>query len=259
MEKLGLFKKLNDIEKTLHSSSLSMSATSPLFNIFALKKHIPNCFAVTLPTKNINDVLIDKAKITEQLNNVNKVLLKIFKKDKYTNKHVLMVAKYAEILAKEIKLTDENIKKVKISAMLHDVGKISIPNEVLQKEGTLTDIEWQTMKKHSELGALYIEKNYPNLKEYIPGIKYHHEKWDGTGYPSSLKGAEIPLEARIIAIVDTYHALTEDRIYRKKMTNQEAINVLKKGAGSQWDADLVKHFINALVKTNNHKLTMALV
>ena len=127
--------------------------------------------------------------------------------------------------------------------MLHDVGKIGIPETVLKKPGKLDDDEWQIMKQHPTIGVDKVLSPNVALREFIPIVKYHHERLDGKGYPEGLKGEEIPLEARIVSVADAYHALVSDRPYRKGMSVEKACSILQEGAGVQWDSDLVRQFI----------------
>ena len=130
-----------------------------------------------------------------------------------------------------------------MGALLHDVGKIGIPEAVLKKEGPLSDDEWAIMKQHPVIGVDKVLQPNPSLRDLIPIVRHHHEKIDGTGYPDNLVGKDIPLAAKIVAIADTYHALISDRPYRKGMNIEKAISIMEEGAGSQWDADLVRTFI----------------
>lgn len=164
-------------------------------------------------------------------------------KDPYTKGHSTSVSRYSEALARAVNLPEEEVQKIKLGALLHDVGKIGIPENVLKKPDKLSDEEWKIMKQHPVIGAEKVLAPNEALRELIPMVKYHHEHIDGTGYPEKLKGDEIPLAARIISVADTYHALISDRPYRKGMSVEKACEILKDGAGKQWDSDLVRHFI----------------
>lgn len=165
-------------------------------------------------------------------------------KDPYTKGHSTSVSRYSEALARAINLPEDQVQKIKLGALLHDVGKIGIPENVLKKPDKLSDEEWQIMKQHPVIGAEKVLAPNEALRELIPMVKYHHEHLDGSGYPEHLKGDEIPLEAKIIAVADTYHALISDRPYRKGMSVEKACEILKDGAGKQWDRDLIRHFIS---------------
>ena len=165
-------------------------------------------------------------------------------KDPYTKDHSTCVSRYSEALARAINLPETEIERIRLGALLHDVGKIGIPETVLQKEGPLSDEEWIIMKQHPTIGAEKVLMPNASLRDLIPIVKYHHERIDGKGYPEGLSNGSIPLAAKIVAIADTYHALTSDRPYRKGMSIEKAVSILEEGAGSQWDADLVRTFIS---------------
>lgn len=164
-------------------------------------------------------------------------------KDTYTKGHSTSVSRYAEALARAINLPEAEVKRIALGALLHDVGKIGIPENVLRKPTHLSDDEWEIMKQHPVIGAEKVLKPNETLADLIPMVKYHHEHWDGSGYPEKLKGEEIPFSARIVSIADAYHALISDRPYRKGLSVQRACDILKMGAGIQWDSTLVRQFI----------------
>ena len=164
-------------------------------------------------------------------------------KDPYTKGHSTSVSKFSEALARAINLPEEEVERIKLGALLHDVGKIGIPETVLKKEGPLSDEEWTIMKQHPTIGAEKVLMPNPSLRDLIPIVKYHHERIDGKGYPEGLTNGDIPLAAKIVAIADTYHALISDRPYRRGMNIEKAISILEEGAGTQWDKDLIRTFI----------------
>ena len=165
-------------------------------------------------------------------------------KDPYTKGHSTSVSRYAEALARAVNLPEAEVERINIGALLHDVGKIGIPESVLKKPGKLDDEEWEIMKQHPTIGAEKVLAPNEALRDLIPIVKYHHERLDGKGYPEQLKGNEIPLAARIVSVADAYHALVSDRPYRKGMPIEKACAILKEGAGIQWDSDLVRQFIS---------------
>ena len=165
-------------------------------------------------------------------------------KDPYTKGHSTSVSRYAEALARAVNLPEHEVERIKIGALLHDVGKIGIPESVLKKPGKLDDDEWEIMKQHPTIGAEKVLAPNEALRDLIPIVKYHHERLDRKGYPEQLKGNQIPLAARIVSVADAYHALVSDRPYRKGMPIEKACAILKEGAGIQWDADLVRQFIS---------------
>ena len=164
-------------------------------------------------------------------------------KDSYTKGHSSAVSRYSEALARAINLPANEVERIKLGALLHDIGKIGIPEQVLKKPTKLTDEEWAIMKQHPVIGADKVLKPNKSLHDLIPIVKYHHEHIDGSGYPCGLKGDEIPLSAKIVAVADAYHALVSDRPYRKGLSVTKACEILKMGAGIQWDKELVRQFI----------------
>ncbi len=164
-------------------------------------------------------------------------------KDPYTKGHSTSVSRYSEALARAINLPEDEVQRIKLGALLHDVGKIGIPENVLKKPTHLSDDEWEIMKQHPTIGAEKVLAPNEALRDLIPMVKYHHEHIDGSGYPDKLKGEDIPLSARIVAVADAFHALISDRPYRKGLGVEKACEILKMGAGTQWDSDLIRRFI----------------
>ncbi|WFD10528.1 GAF and HD-GYP domain-containing protein [Tepidibacter hydrothermalis] len=162
-------------------------------------------------------------------------------KDPYTKGHSQRVTKYALEIGKEMNLTDNQLQELEYMAILHDIGKIGIKDSILNKESSLNDEEFEIMKTHPTIGSKILE-TMGSLSKIIPGVKYHHEKYDGTGYAKGLKGKEIPLEARIISVADTYDAMTTDRPYRKGLAHEVAMNEINKHSGTQFDPESVKYF-----------------
>jgi diguanylate cyclase (GGDEF)-like protein/putative nucleotidyltransferase with HDIG domain len=163
-------------------------------------------------------------------------------KDHYAYKHSQKVREYAVALAKSLELAPADIARLSTVALLHDIGKIGISDEILNKAAKLTNEEWEIIRSHPQLGA-DIVSNVPELASYLAGILYHHEHYDGSGYPAGLKGEAIPLDARILCIVDSFAAMTSARPYRAALSVEEAVEELKRGAGKQFDPNLVKVFI----------------
>ena len=181
-------------------------------------------------------------------------------RDSYTAGHSIRVAEYAMQIGKEYGLDSIEVDLLKKSALLHDIGKVGIPDMVLLKEGRLTEEEFEEIKKHPGLGAKIIEQSNMDeeLLKLVPGIKYHHERYDGFGYPDGLAGEDIPLFGRIIAVADAFDAMTSNRTYRAGMTPEKALDILQDGSGSQWDSNIVQCFIRLqrkeLVQHDSHKL-----
>lgn len=174
--------------------------------------------------------------------NVGKSLVyAIEAKDTYTRGHSERVNRYCMLMADYIDMDEQQKNALNWSSVLHDVGKIGIPESILNKPGKLNDDEYEIIKAHP-LKGYTILRPLNQLEASLPGILYHHERYDGRGYPRGLKGEEIPLNARIIAIADTFDAISSTRAYRSAKPGKEALEIVNSVAGSQLDADLVKVF-----------------
>jgi len=168
----------------------------------------------------------------------------IEKRDPYTGGHTKRVTLYSESIAKYLQLKPLERKWLKITSVLHDIGKIGVEDHILKKPERLSLEEFDVIKRHSMMGVEIIE-HIRQLRESIPGVKYHHEYVNGKGYPDGLRGEEIPILARIVAVADTYDAMTTDRPYRKAMEEVAAIEELKRCSGTQLDKEVGEAFIQA--------------
>jgi diguanylate cyclase (GGDEF)-like protein len=152
-----------------------------------------------------------------------------------------MIASLATGIGLEMGLPPEEIERIRIAALLHDLGKIAISDEILDKPSTLSDAEWQAIGEHPRIGQVILEQA-SGLRDAIPVVLHHHERFNGGGYPHGLKGSEIPLGARIVAVADAYHAMVHDRPYSTAMTHDEALHELRRHAGTQFDPKVVEVF-----------------
>jgi HD-GYP domain-containing protein (c-di-GMP phosphodiesterase class II) len=162
-------------------------------------------------------------------------------RDPYTHGHSERVTAYALKLGEAVGMPEEELKILRISGLLHDVGKIGVPDHVLKKPGRLTDEERETMETHPVIGEI-ICRRAAGLEPYLPGIRWHHERWDGNGYPDGLAQTKTPLMARVLAVADTFDAMTSDRPYRRGMPWMVALEEIRQSAGSQLDPDLAETF-----------------
>jgi response regulator RpfG family c-di-GMP phosphodiesterase len=155
-----------------------------------------------------------------------------------------MIASLATGIGLEMGLPAEEIERIRIAALLHDLGKLAVPAEILDKPTKLTDGEWQAIGEHPRIGQVILEQA-SNLREAIPVVLHHHERFNGGGYPHGLRGAEIPIGARIVAVADAYHAMVHDRPYKKALGHASALAELQRNAGTQFDPEVVRLFCSA--------------
>ena len=163
-------------------------------------------------------------------------------KDAYTCGHSERVALLSRHLAAKIKLPDAQVERIYMAGLLHDVGKIGVPESVLQKTGRLTGEEFEQIKKHPQIGARILD-DVKQLEDIIPGVLYHHERYDGRGYPTGLAGKDIPLMGRLICLADCFDAMTSSRTYRKALPLEVALNEIRRCAGTQFDPALAEEFL----------------
>jgi len=175
------------------------------------------------------------------------ILRQFISKDKYTQNHSYRVSIYAAKIAVEVGLDTERIEDVRAAAMLHDIGKLDISRELLYKAARLSEDDFKEMKSHVEKGAEMLEAVGGSLRRVIPIVLAHHDKFDGSGYHPT-RGNEIPMEARIISVADVYDSLTSDRPYRKAMSPFDAKEIILRGAGTDFDPNVVDAFLTAFQK-----------
>ncbi|MCK4905486.1 diguanylate cyclase [bacterium] len=191
-----------------------------------------------------------KEKLLRMENRVNQALLEsicafaktIEAKDYYTSEHGENMVSIAVDIGKKLNVSKKDIENLKHAAILHDLGKIGIPDKILHKKGKLNEKELKKIKTHPHIGAEII-RSVHFLSAVVPIVLHHHERFDGLGYSSGLKGKDIPLGARIIAVADIYQALVSDRTYRKAYSKKEALRIIKEGTGTQFDPDVVRAFL----------------
>ena len=179
------------------------------------------------------------------LETVNVLANAIELRDPYTRGHVERVATYAAQMARGLAWSPDELRTLDIGARLHDIGKIIVPDNVLKKTGPLTDAEWVLMKQHPEAGAKILDQ-ISHLRNTIPYIMFHHEHWDGTGYPQGLKAKAIPVQGRLLAVVDVFDALATVRPYHPARPQAEVIKYLQLKAGEFFDPDMVKLFVRVV-------------
>jgi putative nucleotidyltransferase with HDIG domain len=177
-------------------------------------------------------------------------------KDPYIRGHQQRASRWAAALAERMGVSPDEVRDIRIAGLLHDIGKVTVSEGILNKPGKLAEEEFAKIKEHAALGAMMIISEVEGLQRLVPIVRHHHERFDGKGYPDGLAGEEIPLEARIMSVVDVFDAMTHDRAYRKALTREEAIAELERGAGTQFDPAVVEAFL-ALVERRGEELPVA--
>ncbi|MBQ2803869.1 MAG: HD-GYP domain-containing protein, partial [Lachnospiraceae bacterium] len=166
-------------------------------------------------------------------------------KDPYTNEHSLRVARYVKMIAQELGWDEEKQRNIYVASLMHDIGKIGVPDEILKKPDHLTDEESKIIKRHPEIGYS-IMKDFNAIENAAEGVLYHHERYDGKGYPRQLKGEQIPLYGRIIAVADAFDAMNSNRIYRQAGQKEYIVEQIRNGIGTQFDPKIAEIFLKLI-------------
>ena len=197
--------------------------------------------------KRINEMLKESKEQLERayLDTIQSLRYAVEAKDPYTRGHSDRVSEYAVLIGRKMGLSEDEIKTLQIGGLFHDIGKIGVPDTILQKEAKLTDDEYSQIKNHPSIGA-HILGEAEAFKDIIPIVKYHHERFDGRGYPSRLSGEEIPLLARITAVADTFDAMTSKRSYRNALDIQYVKEEIERCKGTQFDPKIAEVFLEIL-------------
>ncbi len=241
------------IHKPINISTLKARIKTHLFQSHLLNAIQKDCTHIIEREKNTQKeskqkIEIAKLAIENSRTEVIKHLARAAEfKDNETGFHVQRVGRYSHLLAQKVINDIDFADMIFEAALMHDIGKIGIPDHILLKQGRLTPDELDIMRTHAEIGAAIIEPNQPG----VLGVAYnialnHHEKWDGSGYPAGLKGEDIPIEGRIVAIVDVFDALTSERPYKKSWSIDDAVQLLVDGKGTHFDSHLVTEFVKIL-------------
>ncbi len=190
--------------------------------------------------------LIEKKGLSSSI--ISSLTTALFEKNFETEKHTQRVQELALEIGRVLYLEQEKLDNLSLLASLHDIGKIAVSDELLEKKDSRTEREWDILKRHPEIGCSICESS-TQLSRIAPIVLSHHEKFDGSGYPQGLKGEEIPFESRIISIIDAFDVMTHDQPYKESIPVIGALKEIKKAAGTQFDPDLIKKFIRLLNRT----------
>lgn len=212
-----------------------------------MKSRISRIIELNSLRNDLEERLAEKTREVQLLtiNSMTAITKAIEAKDVYTSGHSERVARCSVEIAKRLGWDEERIENLNYMALLHDIGKIGVADDILNKPSKLTDEEFDIMKSHTKIGA-NILKEFHTIKNIQYGALYHHEKYDGTGYPDNLIGSSLPQEARIISIADTYDAMNTDRAYRKRMSKEEILAEFRDKKGTQFDPEITDVFIDMI-------------
>lgn len=181
----------------------------------------------------------------------NTLLSILYERSSETEEHSRRIENYCNSIGRKLQLSSKEMNELSLLTLLHDIGKVCINPNILKKPGPLTSTEWEEMKYHTESGCR-ITQVIPELSKVADLILSHHEHWDGNGYPRGLKGEEIPLPCRILAVIDAFDAMTNDRVYRKAMIREEAILEIERNSGTQFDPEITSLFIKTIMDENDN-------
>lgn len=234
---------------TSGSSLLTIKLNRQLEHVKQIKKPFQmNCLVNSVKSALFDSLQHQVSELQgHYLSTIYRLADSIENRDPLTKGHLNRMSHYAFHFSKALNWPSSYLKTVLLGAFLHDIGKISVPRTVLNKSSHLSHAEWSMIKRHPLEGAHFIQRTH-QMKNILPFILYHHEHWDGSGYPYGLEGNRIPVQGRFLAIADTYDALTNSRPYHKAADHQEAREVLSQNAGKQLDPDLVPIFLKTIEK-----------
>lgn len=233
-----------ELQKTFQIEVTPITLNEDILGVLFLFKDITQHIKYTTELEEHKKELTEKLEKT-YVETIQTIQHTVEAKDLYTRGHSNRVCEYSVLIGQKLGLSEDDISRLRIGGLFHDVGKIGIPDSILQKDGKLTDEEYFEIKKHPTIGA-QILSNSSIFEEIIPIVKYHHERFDGKGYPEGLKGEDIPYLARITAVADAFDAMTSRRVYRNSLPINTVIEEIEKNKGTQFDPEIADVFLDIL-------------
>jgi len=251
-EASDLCKKINKSCKALGSYPVQISISLGSATRYGATRDIQEIIREAENNMYRHKLLESKSARSHILSSLQKSL---FERSNETEEHANRLQDIGIKLGKALNLSIKDLDKLKLLTILHDIGKIAVPDSVLNKPGKLNDQEWEEIKKHPAIGYR-IASSSSELSHIAEDILYHHERWDGSGYPEGLIGEAIPLLSRIISIVDAYDVMTHERVYKRAISHDEAIKEVKRCSGSQFDPQIVDKFVEMMMGENKRQLVV---
>lgn len=242
------FKEGGVVEATQYLISM-IGAFAALQNVLIIPLLLIPAIITYVAFKSIKELQLNTKQMMEEFADT------VDMRDIYTGGHSNRVSELVKKILDHLHITGPEADLIKIAARLHDIGKIAVPDEILGKDGNLTAAEWQIMESHCKKGADLLS-HYNDFSRGADLILHHHESWDGTGYPDRLKGYDIPFGSRVIAVVDSFDAMTSDRPYRRAMSTTQASAILRDGCNQQWDAEIVNVLLEVLAEEQKESLPL---
>ncbi|NLP01569.1 MAG: HD domain-containing protein [Fibrobacter sp.] len=247
-----------DLEKRLKKSRTQLKVCRDKLSLLR-KRSAENRKALTITNEQLEKYASDLRTIVESLNKTNRDLQNAYQdtihrlvlaseyKDNETGNHIHRMSRYCAKVAEKLNFSKEEVEHIRFATPMHDVGKIGIPDRIILKNGRLTRKEFEIVKKHTIIGAEILQNSKARILKLARDIAlYHHEKWDGTGYPEGLKGEAIPVHARIVALCDIFDALTSKRPYKSSYPVDVSCEIIKKGKGTHFDPALTDIFLSSI-------------
>ncbi len=227
-------------KKSLIQDAIRLGANDFLTKPFHLD-NLPTIVERNLIRNKINHLHNRQQKVSVLIRTIQALIAALEAKDSYTSGHSMRVARHARLVGEALELSDDELFTLELSALLHDIGKIGMPDSILNKTSSLEEMEYKTAKEHPVIGSHIVGK-IEELREVSANIRHHHERYDGKGYPDGLAGNAIPLFARILSIVDAYESIVSARAYHAPQSSEKALAELEKNSGTQFDPELVAIF-----------------